>query len=327
MTLTELERKFPTEEKCRLYLEKLRWGKKPVCPYCTSGQTKPLKNEPRHHCNHCKRNFSVMVDTIFQDTRMPLKTWFRLFTLILNAKKGISAKQLQRDLGVSYKTAWMGAMKGRCAMIDPCIELQNIVEMDESYVGGKPRKGVIPKDNTPMLFKVETKSFVNKRGRGTTKAPVVGIVERGGNVVLKVVEKVDSRTLIAMLRENINEGNTIVMTDEFPAYKKFDDIVQHLTINHKKTFSDGIVHTNTIEGFWAIIKNSIRGQYVALSKKYLPFYLVQAQYIYNRRNAKHELLEEFLKLAMRRESSMENYKPTGDVKKIVYPPKQKVRCL
>ena len=129
-----------------------------------------------------------------------------------------------------------------------------------------------------------------------------------------------------MLKSHVNIDNSIVMTDEYRGYKKFDDVVEHLTINHsKKQFSKGIVHTNTIEGFWSIIKNSVRGQYVAISKKYLPFYLVQAQYIYNRRNATHDTFEEFLKHAMQIDKSdfLNYYKPVKDVPKLVYKQKTK----
>jgi hypothetical protein len=119
------------------------------------------------------------------------------------------------------------------------------------------------------------------------------------------------------------------MTDEYRGYAKFDDVVEHLTIDHsKKQFSKGIVHTNTIEGFWSIVKNSIRGNYIALSKKYLPFYLVQAQYIYNRRDAKHDVFEEFMAQAVKVDKSdfVNLYKPNRDVRSLVYQPKSKVKC-
>lgn len=209
-------------------------------------------------------------------------------------------------------------MRIRCAMIDDCIELENIVEMDEAYVGGKPRKRT-PK-NLPTLS-----SVTSKRGRGTSKVPIVGIVERKGKVVLKVMEKINGKNLTEMLRDSINKSNTIVITDEYKPYKSFDEFIQHLTIDHSKEYSKGIVHTNTIEGFWSIIKNSIRGQYIVLSRKYLPLYLVQAQYIYNRRDSSG-LFDEFLKRAVSDEKCMINYKPIRSVDKIVYKPKVEKKC-
>ena len=152
---------------------------------------------------------------------------------------------------------------------------------------------------------------------------MVGIVERNGKVVLKVIEKLTSRNLLSMLKDNVDVKNAIVVTDEFRSYKAFDKEVEHLVIDHKKQYSKGVVHTNTIEGFWSIVKNSIKGQYVALSKKYLPLYLVQAQYIYNSRNFKGNLFEEFIKQALADEKEMVNYKPIRSVKSIVYPKKRK----
>lgn len=267
----------------------------------------------------CQRNFSVLIGTIFEHSRWKLKQWFLLTGLVLNAKRGISAMQIMRTLGCSYKTAWYAAMRLRCAMIDDCnYSLQNIVEMDEAYVGGKPRKGNKRMDNEANLSKI-----TNKRGRGTLKTPVVGIVERKGNVVLKVIEKLTSRNLLAMLKDNVDTKNAIVVTDEFKSYKAFDKEVEHLVIDHKKAFSKGVINTNTIEGFWSIVKNSIKGQYIVLSKKYLPMYLVQAQYIFNSRNHEGNLFEYFMKGAVNSEKETLYYKPIKPVKEIAYPKKRK----
>ncbi len=208
-------------------------------------------------------------------------------------------------------------MRVRCGMIDNCKSLQNIVEMDEAYVGGKPRKKT--HINVPSLIDVK-----NKRGRGTNKTPVVGIVERNGDVVLKVIEKLTSRNLVAMLKDNVKTDNAILITDEYPAYKKMDNEIETPCYQSQKEYSRGIVHTNTIEEFWSIVKNSIRGQYIALSKKYLPFYLVQAQYVYNLRNDKGNLFEQYLINAVNHDQQMEYYKPVRNVKDIVYTKCKKV---
>jgi len=245
--------------------------------------------------------------------------------LMMNTKTGISAKEIQRNVGVTYKTAWYSAMRVRCAMIDyDNIELHGIVEMDEAYIGGKPRHRYSTKDNKPTLSKVTT-----KRGRGTKKTPIVGIVERGDKVVLKVIEKLTSRNLLAMLKRFVNTKDTLVVTDEFRSYRSFDDIVQHYTIYHKKKqYVKGLMHTNTIEGFWSIVKNSIKGNYIAISKKYLPLYLVQSQYIYNHRHYKGNLFEKFLKQALKVDKTdyMEHYKPVKkNVKKLIYKPKKNIK--
>lgn len=315
MNLTTLNKNYSTKAKCIAYLEKLRWGKKPACPFCDGSEHISKRTGTiRYHCNTCNKDFSVLVNTIFEDTRLPLPKWFQLIALMLNAKKGISAKQLMRDIDIGYSTAWFAAMRVRCAMIKSCNSLQHIVEMDETYVGGKPRKKYINDDALPTISRV-----TNKRGRGTKKTPVVGIVERDGNIVLKVIEKLTTKNLLAMLKENVKIDKSIVITDDFRAYNKFDEVVEHLTIEHSKgVYSKRGVNTNTIEGFFSILKNSIRGQYVAISKKYLPFYLVQAQYIYNNRDYKGNFFEDYLKIAVQHEKCLVNYKPIADAKKIVF---------
>lgn len=318
MTLTEIHRKFNTKLKCLDYLEKLRWGKAVTCPKCDSDNVIDLKSQAgRYHCNNCKTTFSVLTDTIFEYTGLELPKWFLIIGLMLNAKKGISAKEIMRDIGLTYKTAWYCAMRVRCGMIDiDNIELEGITEMDETYLGGKPRKRYSQDPSDPNISKV-----YYKRGRGTLKTPVVGIVERHGKIILKVVEKLTTRNLLAMLKENVKTDKSIVVTDEFKSYKGFNEVIQHYTIYHsKKEYVKGMMHTNTIEGFWSIIKNSIRGNYIAISKKYLPLYLVHAQYVYNYRNYSGNLFEKYIKQALKIDKSdyMLNYKPVKDVKKLVY---------
>ncbi len=318
MNLITIQKNFGTDRKCRLYLEKVRWGKAVICTKCNSNNIVKLKKEVgRYHCNTCKTTFSVLSDTIFEYSGLTLPKWFLIIGLMLNTKTGISSKEIQRNLGATYKSIWYATMRIRCAMIDHCnIELENVVEMDEAYIGGKPRKQYSKSDNEPNLSKVTT-----KRGRGTKKTPVVGIVERGDKIVLKVIEKLTARNLMAMLKEYVNIDKSIVVTDEFKSYKSFDDIVQHYTIHHgKKQWVKGMMHTNTIEGFWSLVKNSIKGNYRAVSKKYLPFYLVQSQYSYNHRNFTGNLFEAFMKQAVETDKSdfMEHYKPVKEVKKLVY---------
>lgn len=318
MTITEIHKKYSTKLKCYEHLEKLRWGKTVICPKCDSKVITRIKNEVgRFHCNSCETTFSTITDTIFEYSGLELPKWYLIIGLMLNAKKGISAKEIMRDVGLTYKTAWYAAMRVRCAMIDfDNMELQGVTEMDETYLGGKPRIKYSAKSNEPNISTV-----TNKRGRGTKKTPVVGIVERNGKVVLRVMEKLTTRNLLSMLKENVKTDSSIVVTDEFRSYQGFDEVVQHYTIQHKKKeWVKGMMHTNTIEGFWAIIKNSIRGNYIAISKKYLPFYLVQAQYVYNNRNYSGNLFEKFLKQALMVDKSdyMMHYKPVKDTKKLVY---------
>lgn len=173
MNIVSIYKKFPTEADCIAHIERVRWNGKPVCPYCKSPRTSPMPSESRHHCNGCNTTFSVTVDTIFHHTHLPLQKWFLAISLVLNAKKGIAARQLARDLQVNKNTAWFMGMRIRNAMFEQGELLKGIVEMDECYIGGKPRKGSGP----------------HKRGRGTSKAPVIGIIERGGKVIARHVDK------------------------------------------------------------------------------------------------------------------------------------------
>jgi len=269
MTLSELMQKFNTREKCIKFLEKKKWGKTPVSPFTGKTNVTKRANSIYYHCNDTNKDFTVLKDTIFEASKMPLPKWFLLIQLMITAKKGISSAQISRLLGVTYKTAWYSAMRVRCAMVDDMGLLEGIVEMDETYVGGKPRKKYVTIDpSIANLSKVTVQK--PKTGRGTpNKVAVVGMVERGakGRVVTKVMNSLTSRDMLAMLKKYVATDKTIMMTDEFKSYKKFENELQHLTVQHKKQYvREGIIHTNTIEGFWSLLKNSIRGQYHVYQK-------------------------------------------------------------
>lgn len=332
MNLTQLSIKYNTKEKCIAHLEKVRWGDTPACLLCGSIKVSRRTKGIRWHCNDCNRDYSVLYETIFEHSRLALPKWFQLISLMLNAKKGISAMQISRDIGVTYKTAWYSAMRVRCAMLDWGEMLEGIVEMDETYVGGKPRKRNNPseprKDNVADLSNVYDRQDNRiKRGRGTKKIPVAGIVQRKGHVVAKVMDRLTSKDLIALLKKTVKTRDSILITDDFSSYKKMDKLIERYVINHSaKEYSRGKTHTNTIEGFWSIIKNGIRGQYHVISKKYLPFYLAEFCYRYNRRELpKGKAFGETIENAVSDEKCFADYKPKGDVKRIVYPRKKKAK--
>ncbi len=322
MNLREIQQKFNTRDKCIKFLEQKKWGDTPISPF--TGKTNVTKRAGTiyYHCNSTNKDFTVLKDTIFEASKMPLPTWFMLIAIMLNAKKGISSAQLSRQLGITYKTAWYAQMRVRCAMVDDGEELlEGILEMDETYVGGKPRRrGVKIDPSVASLSTVTTEK--PKRGRGTSKIPVVGIVERSGKkrVVTKVMDTLTSRDMLSMLKKYVAIDKSIMMTDEFRSYRAFDEYLQHLTIEHKKEYVRGIIHTNTIEGFWSQVKNGIKGQYQVLSKKYLPFYMVEFSYKYNNRSSKSNL-EKLVSSAVEDEKCVVSYKPKKNVKRIVNPPK------
>ena len=319
MNLRELRQKFGTQKQCLEHLVNIRWDGIPQCPDCLSLTISKTQNTYEYHCNRCNKNFSVLTDTIFEETRLPLPDWFLIIAIMLNSPMGVSAKEIQRLTGVTYKTAWYSAMRVRCAMLDQSDLLEDIVEMDEAYIGGKPRKrNKRNPDDTQDLRNVVR----NKRGRGTKKSAVVGIVERGGRVKTKVMDKLSSRNLMAMLRRYVNADNSIVITDDFGGYRAFDKAYEHLVIDHKKEFAKGIIHTNTIEGFWSILKQGIKGNYRSVSKKYLPFYLAEYSYKYGRRKSKSNFLET-IEHGMEEEKCLFKYKPKKDPKQICHPLKKK----
>ncbi len=225
MNIIEIMKRWPDQESAMAHLEKVRWGGHPTCPYCKSDKVcvhaSKDKTLPRWQCQTCTRAFSATVGTIFHHTHLPLQTWYLAIALMLNAKKNIANAQLARDLDLPYKTAWSLALRIRTAMLnDPAQErfFTGIVEMDETYVGGKPRKGNGPTSSRPPA----------KRGRGTRKMAVVGIVERNGRAAAKVFKKsaLRARGLSAYLKSKVDVRGSLVMTDEYAGYRSLNRIVQ-----------------------------------------------------------------------------------------------------
>jgi hypothetical protein len=278
MNIIQIFKKFPTQESCVKYLENRRWNDRPICSYCASNNTNPLLKELRHHCNGCRKSFSVTVNTIFHHTHIPLQKWFLAISLIQNAKKSISSRQLARDLELPVYTAWSMAHRIRKSMKDEEKLLRGIIEMDETYVGGKPRKDNKKDDD-------DENNTGSPRGRGTKKTAVVGMVERGGNVKAQSFAKNELNFLdfLKMIRKNINVTESLLVTDEYKAYNRMNKVVPHYSVNHSKEYVKGDIHTNTIESFWAILKRGIMGQFHWVSKKYLNAYIDEFCYRYNNR--------------------------------------------
>ncbi len=286
MNLATLIKKFSTQEKCVRHLEKVRWGEKVKCAYCCGENTNELASELRHHCNTCRKSFSVTVGTIFHQSHVELQKWFILIALMMNAKKGLSACQAARDLGMRRPTVWSMMHRVRKAMsADEAQLLMGIVEMDETYVGGKPRKESKDKDD-------EGNYPHNKRGRGTKKECVVGMLERGGNVKAKHVAKnmLKGINLQDLVRKNIDTENSTLITDEYTAYYRMKNIIEHLSVNHsikeycKTDEKSRKIHTNSIESFWALLKRGIVGQFHKVSAKYLHQYIDEFSFRFNLRN-------------------------------------------
>ncbi len=265
MNIVEIYKKFPDQAACIQYLEEKRWNGRPTCPYCKSANQTPIRMEHRYHCNNCNTSYSVTVGTIFHKTKLDLQVWFLAISLVLNAKKGISSRQLGRDLGVNKNTSWYMGMRIRKAMSEHSNLLNGIVEMDETYVGGKDSGG--------------------KRGRGSqNKTAVVGMIERGGKIKARPVKDVNQKTLTSLVRGNVDIEKTRMITDQFSGYFRFNDFVSHDTINHSKAYVVGDIHTNTIESFWSLLKRGIKGQYHKVSAHHLKEYVDEFCYRHNNRD-------------------------------------------
>jgi transposase-like protein len=281
MNIIEVFQSFQTQEQSIEYLEKVRWSGNPHCPYCGSfSVARHASNDrdmPRWQCRDCSRAFAVTVGTLFHGTHLPLRTWFLVLALMLNAKKSASAYQISRDLGLRRATVWSMMHRIRTAMAaDPAEAtlLHGIVEADETYVGGKPRKGNKRDKDQPA-----------KRGRGTSKTPVIGAVERGGRVVARVADPrgLSMKGIGKFLNRFVDPAGTLLITDEFSGYNKVSETMLHAVVNHSKTYAVGMTHTNTIEIFWALVKRAWYGTHHHYSRKFMPLYIAEASFKYNRR--------------------------------------------
>jgi hypothetical protein len=193
---------------------------------------------------------------------------------MVNAKKGLSSCQLERDLDLNQKTAWFILTRIRSEMEKKGnLLLQGIIEAAETYVGGKPRKPNKREDFEP-----------SKRGRGTEKTPVIGAVERGGKVVAQVAEKLTGRRILEFIRSVVNIKDSELMTDEYHVYYAIGREMKHHIINHQEQFVNGDVHTNTIEGFRSLLKRAWYGSHHHYSTDYTPLYVAERCYVYNYRN-------------------------------------------
>jgi transposase-like protein len=271
LNLVSLIEQFGSEDRCRTYLEELRWPKGVRCIRCGSSKISRIKKRDQFDCDACTYQFSVRAGTIFHDSHLPLWKWFLAVYVMGESKKGISANQMKRMLGVSYKTAWYLCHRIRASMVEIDPEpLAGVVEADETYHG-----------NAPMRFGRRTPG----RSVGGNKTAIIGAVERGGRVRLKVSDRVNRKALHAFLRAVIADEAEAIYTDDYQAYLGIDDAdTRHETVTHsKKQWVQGDVHTQTMEDVWSLFKRSVIGSYHHLSVKHLQAYLDELAFRYNNR--------------------------------------------
>ena len=259
------------------HLEALRWGEQPHCPHCASVSVARKADGERHgrwNCRDCKSSFNVLSGTIFEKTKLPLQKWFLAVGLIVNAKKSLSSHQLGRDLELNQKSAWFMQQRIRAQMAsEQGPMLHGILEADETYIGGKPRKANRKEDRKPA-----------KRGRGAeNKIKVLGVVERGGNVAARVMDRLRGRDIIRFVRDVVDPAGSLLISDEYTAYNAVRPMMAHAVINHSVAYADGDTHTNTIEGFWALMKRAWFGSHHKYTEKYAPLFVAEAAWKYNNR--------------------------------------------
>src|SRR3990167_1566346 len=279
MTVAQFDAAFPDEEACKTYLQARRWPSGVRCPRCGNDKVFPVSSMPfKWQCYKCAANqgyrFSVIAGTIFENTNKPLRDWFRVTHFMLASKKGMSALQIQRMMGFgSYETAHSMCHKIRAALIAPEEKLGGIVEVDETFIGGKEKNRHWDKKTGGV------------GGQATNKFVVIGAVKRKGNVIARVIEKTDTVTFDAFVRETVSDKVSLLATDEHSGYRFLRHDYPHQIIRHGAgQYVIGSVHTNTIEGFWSILKRGVVGTYHKVSRKYLPLYVAEFQFRYNNRH-------------------------------------------
>lgn len=276
---------FDTDVECRTYLEELRWPDGVICPRCGGKTISRIKTRRQFDCDGCRYQFSVTAGTLFNDSHLPLPKWFVAVFLITESKKGMSANQLKRMLKVSYKTAWYLCHRIRKAMTEVNPELlSGIVEVDETYVGGKQKRGD------------------GKRGRPSlaisNKSMVLAAIERGGNVRLRVEKRATKKLLHGFINETCAPTTEAIYTDEYNGYIGIGDAdTKHDTVKHSLgEYVRGDVHTNTVEGVFSLFKRSIVGSFHQISKKHLDRYLDEFEFRYNNRKNRYLFRDTLLRL-------------------------------
>lgn len=299
LNLVSLAQHFSDEDKAREFLEKLRWPDGPVCPHCGEIdhayrlEPKPPKEGAKNKhvrkgvwkCGGCRKQFTVTVGTIFSDSHIPLSKWLLAYHLLCASKKGISAHQLHRMLKVTYRSAWFMAHRIRYTMSQEPLssKLGGIVEVDETYVGGKRRK---PQNQVTKLGE----RAQDRLGPFEGKAPVVSVLQRGGRVQSVYMPRVTAENLRPMVQQMVME-DAHVMTDSSSVLKGTLMTHKHDQVNHKAReyvrYEDGVcISTNSIEGFFSILKRGINGVYHHVGKQHLHRYLSEFDFRYNSRKEK-----------------------------------------
>lgn len=286
-TVQDFFKEFPDDESCLNHLMKLRFGDSLDCPKCGKhGKFSKITKQPAYQCAWCGHHIHPMVGTPFAKSRTSLQKWFYAMYLFTTTRSGVSAKELQRQLGVTYKCAWRIGYEIRKYMgrVDGDSGLSGHVEVDEVYVGGKPRN----RNNS---------GYIKGKYQRGDKTIVFGMVERGGDIITRVVPDVKRKTLIPLIEEHVEQGSAI-NTDEMQSYVILNKKgYKHESVHHhEREYVRGEVHTNTIEGFWSHFKNSVRGTHKSISRQHMQNYLHEFEFRFNlRRDVSSSMFDRLIK--------------------------------
>ena len=290
-SLIDVVTTFDSEQKCIDHLTTLRWDGLVISPFDSESKVYVCKGN-KYKCKNTGKYFNVKTNTLFDNTKIKLQKWFLAIYLVTSHKKGISSIQLGKDIKVTQKTAWFMLHRIRaCFGLDSNDnnKLNNIVEVDETYVGGKTKN------------KHMSKRSKESRGRSLTKSVVMGLLEREGRVIAKKIKNARGAEMLPVVFDNVEKGASI-MSDEYRVYKNLREDYDHQVIRHnQKEYVDGIIHTNTIEGFWSLLKRSIVGIYHYVSADHLQKYIDESAFRYNTRllNEAERMNNLFSKLEVR----------------------------
>lgn len=272
--LLEAVRYFSDLNVANEYVATLRWPNGPVCPRCGGKEHSFVSTRRVWKCKACKRQFSVKVGTIFEDSPLGLDKWLPAIWLAANSKNGISSHELARALGVTQKSAWFMLHRIRLAMRDETFSmLSGEVEVDETYIGGKARN----------MHASKRKEIPSGRSLVGNKTPVLGMIERGGKVQARVIGDLRRRSLQSHITDVVEPG-AAVYTDAFASYKGLGRDYDHRTVDHAVAYVDGNVHTNFIENFWSLLKRGLHGTYVSVEPFHLFRYLDERMFTFNMRD-------------------------------------------
>jgi transposase-like protein len=277
-TINDIAIHFQEQSTCIEYITQLRWQGAVKCAFCGHDHVYELKGaNKRYKCASCRKHFSAIKGTIFENSTVSLSKWFMAIFILSTHRKGISSVQVARDIGVTQKTAWFMMQRVRNAFKMQSFSYGKLgndktVEVDESYIQGKPSN-----------MHKKKRERIEKEGN-PNQISVVGAVERGGEVRAQVIEKTNYENIIPFLVKSVHQGSKL-MTDEHVVYGTMERLYDHQTIKHMiKEYVRGDVHTNTIENFWSVLKRGIYGTYHFISTKHVQNYLEEFAFRFNHRD-------------------------------------------